>query len=161
PADLHPVLDGRRPQADGEQLFPRDVAMLPPDNQGNCSVKDIDHRWVWRIWSQYATFFATPSGAAGRVRFTPQCHEVVQSRWVRQGLPGGGLLRWGPHKDSLHGNLQDLPGQRPRDLVDLADLVRHVAGRAVLPNSAADLASQLIRQRRALAEDHEQGHPVA
>src|SRR3954447_5241598 len=82
--------------------------------------------------------------------------EVVQRRGVRERVATGCLLRWLAHQDPLDRDLEDLAAECSRHLGDLEDLVRDMAGRALLADAAFDLFGQLVAQFGALAQDDEE-----
>src|SRR3954468_15614142 len=91
---------------------------------------------------------------------TRELDEVVQRGGIRQRVAARSLLRRGAGEDLLDRYLEHLAREGPRDLLELEHLARDVAGRAGLPDAGADRLDRGVVEVGALAQDHEERHPV-
>src|SRR6266581_4857602 len=77
---------------------------------------------------------------------------------VCQRVAARDLVHRRTHQEALHRHLEDLSGQRARDLGSKENLVGNVPWRAVLANPSADFRLEAVVERGSVTEDDEQRH---
>src|SRR3954453_2828450 len=110
--------------------------------------------WVNSNWTKPKSFSTAPGTL--RRALAREVHEPVERSRVGESVPAGRTRCIAPHQQLLDRHLEELAGQRPRDVGHDDDLVGHVARRAVAPDARREGGADPVAQPRAAGEDHEQ-----